>query len=95
MCIRDRYRAQGRLDEAEPLLQRTLAIRERALGPDHPDTAQSLNNLAELYHSQGRLNEAEPLLQRALAIAEQALGPAHPHTRTVRANLDALKQPMP
>ncbi len=27
----------------------SLAIWEKALGPDHPDVALSLNNLAELY----------------------------------------------
>ena len=35
--------------EAEPLYRRALAIDERVLGPDHPDTAISLNNLAVLY----------------------------------------------
>ena len=40
---------QGKLDEAEPLLLRSLAIREKALGADHPDVAQGCNNLALLY----------------------------------------------
>jgi hypothetical protein len=31
-----------------------LAIREKALGLEHDDVAQSLNNLATLYHNQGR-----------------------------------------
>ena len=31
------YRAQGRYAEAEPLYKRALAIREKALGPEHPD----------------------------------------------------------
>ena len=35
--------------EAEPLLQQSLSISEKALGPEHPDVGQSLNNLAELY----------------------------------------------
>ena len=30
-------------------------------GPDHPDTADSLNNLAVLYDNQGRYADAEPL----------------------------------
>ena len=38
--------AMGAYGKAEPLHQRALAIREKALGPAHPDTAQSLNNLA-------------------------------------------------
>ena len=41
--------ATGRYAEAEPLYERALAIREKALGPDHPDVATSLNNLAVLY----------------------------------------------
>ena len=40
------YRTQGRYADAEPLYKRALAIREKALGPDHPDVATSLNNLA-------------------------------------------------
>ena len=40
---------QGQYAKAEPLYQRSLAIREKALGPEHPDVATSLNNLAGLY----------------------------------------------
>ena len=57
-------------------MQRALTIREKVLGPEHPDTALSLNNLAFLYRDQGRLVEAASLLQRALAISEAALGPS-------------------
>jgi uncharacterized protein HemY len=45
------YLDQGRYAEAEPLLKRSLAIREKVLGPDHPDVGQSLAALAELYHA--------------------------------------------
>ena len=72
------YDDQGRYAEAEPLYKRALAIQEKALGPDHPDVATALNNLAVLYRHQGRYAEAEPLYKRALAIEEKALGPDHP-----------------
>ncbi len=62
------------------------------LGPDHPDTVQSLNNLAFLYDSQGKYEQAEPLYQRALAIREKRLGPEHPDTTTVRVNYTNLLQ---
>ena len=55
-----------------------LKIWVKALGPDHPDVADSLNNLASLYHAQGRYAEAEPLYQRSFKIREKALGPDHP-----------------
>ena len=45
------------------------------MGPDHPNVATSLNNLAGLYNAQGRYAEAEPLFKRSLAIREKALGP--------------------
>ena len=62
----------------EPLFQRALAIRETALGNNHPDVANSLNTLANHYGHQGLYGRAEPLLQRALAITEAALGNNHP-----------------
>jgi hypothetical protein len=36
------------------LHERTLADRERLLGPDHPDTLTSRNNLANAYQEAGR-----------------------------------------
>ena len=76
--------------EAEPLLQCSLAIKERTLGLDHPSVATTLNNLVELYRSQGRYEEAEPLYQRSLAIKEKALGPDHPEVATTLNNLAGL-----
>ena len=36
------YAGRKRYAEAEPLGHRALAIREKALGPDHPDVARTL-----------------------------------------------------
>ena len=70
--------SQGRYSDAIPLAQRLLGIRETALGPNHPDVAESVNNLATLYEDQGRYADAEALYERALGIREKALGPNHP-----------------
>jgi tetratricopeptide (TPR) repeat protein len=51
--------------EALPLLRDALAINEKALGPEHPDTAISLNNLARLLQAQGDFAGAQPLYKRA------------------------------
>jgi tetratricopeptide (TPR) repeat protein len=67
-----------------------LAIREKALGPEHPDTATSLDNLVLML--QGDFAGARPLLDRALAIREKALGPEHPDTATSLDNLAFLLQ---
>ena len=70
--------ARGRYGEARSLFERSLAIRERALGPDHPDVAVSLSNLAIANDEQGRYAEAQAFLERSLAIRERAFGPDHP-----------------
>jgi tetratricopeptide (TPR) repeat protein len=59
-----------------------LAIRERALGLEHPDLAWSLNGFAELSRIKGELEKAESLFERALAIRENALGVDHPDVAT-------------
>ena len=83
-CIRTRA-ATMRLNASK-----SLAIREKALGPDHLDVARSLSNLAALFQAQGRYLEAEPPLKRALAIREKALGPEHPDLTTSLNNLASL-----
>ena len=80
----------GRYAEAVTLVQRILAIQEKALGPDHPDVATSLNKLALLYQAQGDYRSAAPLFQRSLAIREKALGPEHPDVATSLNNLGGL-----
>ena len=75
---------------AEPLYRRGLDIRERALGPDHPDTAASLNNLALLLKAKGNYAEAEPLYRRALGINEKKIGPDNLGTATSLNNLGGL-----
>ena len=65
------YDAQGKYAEAEPLYKRSLKIWEKALGPEHPDVATSLSNLAELYRQIGKEDEAEILETRARKIGSK------------------------
>lgn len=77
----------GKFDEALPLAERALKLREEAGGGEHPSVAQALRNLAAIYHSKSKLDKARQLYKRALSIYEK--NPA-----TNRANiyklLDAL-----
>ncbi len=77
-------------EAVEPLYLRALAIREKALGPNHPNAAISLNNLAALYRARGEYAKAEPLYLRALEILEKALGPNHPNVATALENYALL-----
>ena len=63
--------------EAEKLLQRAIAIDEKALGRDHPDVAWPLSSLAWVRWNQGRYAEAQKTLSRSLRISEMKLEPGH------------------
>jgi Tetratricopeptide repeat len=72
------YTIRGQYDLAEPLLKRSLAIRERIYGLDNPEVADALKSLAELYQLSGKTSLAELSLKRARAI-EERLSNAQPH----------------
>ena len=62
------------------------------LGPDHPSTLASRNNLAEAYCDAGRLDEAITLHRQTLEDHTRILGPHHPDTLTSRNNLASAYQ---
>ena len=69
---------------------RARTIWERALGPEHPDVAVSLANLAEVYAAQRKYAQAEPLFVRSLAIVEKLCGPDAPETARSLGDLAAF-----
>ncbi|KAN0072319.1 hypothetical protein V8E54_009248 [Elaphomyces granulatus] len=84
------YAEQDKLDEAEKMYQHVLRGEEKAWGPDHTSTLDTVNSLGLLYKSQGKLGEAEKMYQRALQGNEKALGPDHTSTLTAINNLGIL-----
>ena len=81
---------QGNYDRAVVVAQKALEVAKENVGPDHPNVATSLNNLASLYDTQGDYAKAEPLFKRSLAIREKALGPDHPNVATSLENMAVL-----
>ncbi|MER7750310.1 tetratricopeptide repeat protein, partial [Streptomyces bacillaris] len=72
----------------ELLLRRHVLDNESAvLGPDHPDTLASRNNLANVLGDLGEHQAAADLLQQVLTDTERILGPDHPDTLASRDNL--------
>jgi tetratricopeptide (TPR) repeat protein len=63
------YRRRSMFDDAAPHLQRSLEIRRRALGEDHPDTARSYIAIADLrFEHEGSIDDSLALLRRAFDI---------------------------
>ncbi len=74
---------RGRYAEAQRLHEYALSLGERALGPNHPIVATSLNLLALVHWHQSRYDEARTLNERALVIRENALGSDHPEVASI------------
>ena len=67
--------------------ERSLSIRQKTFGPNHPAVAESLNNLAISYQERGDLAKALQLYSRSLAIYEAVFGPDHPNVADTLGNL--------
>jgi tetratricopeptide (TPR) repeat protein len=66
---------EGRWAEALALDQERVQVLEKALGPDAPDLASALQNLAlSIIRAQGRVEEAYAAIQRSRALAERHWG---------------------
>ncbi|MGC2165768.1 MAG: tetratricopeptide repeat protein [Gallionella sp.] len=81
---------KGQYAEAVEVAKRAIIVAEQSAGPDNPDVATSVNNLAMLYDNLDNFAEAEPLYKRALAIKEKALGARHISVATILINLALL-----
>lgn len=80
----------GLMELAIEVQRRTLAIRERELGPDHPDAISAQNNLGLLLMNTGRFDEAEDLLTTALEQSREVKGDANIETLSVLDNIGLL-----
>jgi eukaryotic-like serine/threonine-protein kinase len=77
---------QGRIHEALEDLQRAVAAKEKALGPDDPDVAISIGNAATFLEESGDTAGAAEYGARALRIMEATLGLDHPSSAVVLTN---------
>jgi tetratricopeptide repeat protein/DUF2914 family protein len=80
--------AAGDLSSADELLRAIARIQEHELGSEHPDLANTLNNLAIVAEKTGRPDDAETFYRRAVAIASASLPPDDPMLAASRQNLE-------
>jgi tetratricopeptide (TPR) repeat protein len=81
------YRDAGKLHLALPLFEERLALTKTKLGPDHPDTLMSMNDLAVCHWSLLELDKSIPLFEDLLKRYEGKLGRQHPDTVRAVVNL--------
>jgi len=66
---------QHKHKEAIALAEETLGFAKVNFGSEHPNVAESMDNLATYLVAEGRYAEAEVLYKKALAIIEKNFGP--------------------
>lgn len=86
--LADTYRHHNKYNEAVPLYQRALKIRDLT-GATHPDTAETLNGLGESLRKQGKNFEAVPMFKRSLDIRKETFGSTHSKVAKSLDNLSA------
>ena len=79
--------AQGDFRTAERHLKRAVELQETTLGPQHPDVANTLNNLGVVYEHLEETARAEQSYRRAYAIARAALPADDPSVALSARNL--------
>ncbi|KXH54068.1 hypothetical protein CNYM01_13980 [Colletotrichum nymphaeae SA-01] len=84
------YSDQDRIDKAEAMYVRALQGEEKAWGPDHMSTLNTVKNLGIVYSDQGQLNKAEAMYERALQGKEKAWGSEHTSALNTVKNLGNL-----
>jgi hypothetical protein len=52
---------------------------KRVLGPEHPDTLTSMNNLSYTWKAMGKRADALKLMDECLQLRKRVLGVNHPH----------------
>jgi len=74
-------------EKAAEQFQSARMLYSKHLGPDHPDTLRSMNNLANSYAALGRQAEALKLREETLELRKAKLGPDDPETLGSTINL--------
>jgi hypothetical protein len=84
--------AQCKYGEAETMYRETLAVQQRVLGSEHPDTLFMANNVGISLNAQGKYDKAETIYRETLAVQQRVLRSEHPDTLNTSSNLaNALK----
>ena len=89
LTLGNTYSYLGLAELAIRQCERARKLYETHLGPEHPDTLTSMNNLANAYRDAGKLDLALPLLEQTLELRKAKLGPEHPDTLSSMGNLAA------
>jgi tetratricopeptide (TPR) repeat protein len=78
---------QGEYKDALALYEKSLAIKQQSLPPNHPDLAASYMGIGLVYDNMGDYSKALSSHEKSLAIKQQSLPPNHPDLASSYGNI--------
>ncbi|CAF0744151.1 unnamed protein product [Adineta steineri] len=85
---------QGKHQEALAFYEKSIAIKQTTLPPNHPDLAKSYNNIGNVHINMGNYPEALLSHEKALEIRQQLLPSNHPDLASSYNNIGAVHYSM-
>ncbi|CAF1471581.1 unnamed protein product [Adineta steineri] len=85
---------QGKYEEALTLYEKSLAIYQKTLPPNHSNLASSYNNIGNVHYIMGNYPKALSSHEKALEIRQQSLPPNHPDLATSYNNIGIVHKNM-
>ena len=76
------------------VLPSALTIKKAKHGDNHPDVANTLNNMANVYYNQGDYDKALEYFTSTLTIYKAKHGDDHPDTKRVVRNIGLCREAM-
>jgi serine/threonine protein kinase/tetratricopeptide (TPR) repeat protein len=87
LSLAEAYRAIGRTQPAEDAAMRSLSIRQRLWGDEHPHTVAAMVIVADAMIARNRSKEAEPFRRRVYEVRRDRLGREHAATLNAASEL--------
>jgi hypothetical protein len=89
LALASSLRAAGKADEALPLVQRAVTLRDRQYGPDHQATLAARAYLAQTLRDLGRTQDALDEMEKVIPDLRRSLG--EKHLETLQARMVAIE----
>ncbi len=67
------YNYRGQSSKAEPLFERAIAIKQKALGADNPEVVATVGKMCHFYIKSGNFGKADPISNKILAYSDKIL----------------------
>eukprot|EP00002_Diphylleia_rotans_P039608 TRINITY_DN921_c0_g1_i14.p1 TRINITY_DN921_c0_g1~~TRINITY_DN921_c0_g1_i14.p1 ORF type:complete len:135 (-),score=29.28 TRINITY_DN921_c0_g1_i14:234-638(-) len=88
------YDSQGKNEQALEYYDKSLAIRIKTLGAEHPNVAGSYYNMACLFENQRKFQQAIDYFTKAKNIYAKVHGANHSETTDAQKRIDRVKSKM-